>query len=589
MAEAKRRLAAILAADVVGYSRLMGDDERATVAALNASREIFRARVSEHDGRVVDTAGDSVLATFDSVVEAVQCASAVQTEIGARNQDLPEDRRMAFRIGVNLGDVIEQDDGTIYGDGVNVAARLESLAEPGGFCLSGSAFDQVEGKVDFALTFIGEQEVKNIARPVRVYRATLGETPEAPAEPATPLAVPDKPSIAVLPFDNLSGDPEQEYFADGVAEDIITGLSKIRWLFVIARNTSFTYKGQTFDVKRVGRELGVRYVLEGSVRRGGNRVRVTAQLIESGKDHHVWADRYDGTLEDIFELQDEITAKIISALGPELTMAEVERTGRERTKNFDAWDLYLQALPHTYRINKVGFEQAVSLLNKAIERDPSFSSAHAMLSHCYTLAAYHGWAGRVGETAAAAIRYGDKAVELDPQNPLAHQSLGFAVTVRGPQEKAIASLRRALELDPNASGAWASLALAYGFVGQTEDALDAIEKAKRGSPRDPFMWLWTSSEATAAFAAFADERLEDAIERAKATIQLQSGWYGTYVLLAASAAHLGRMEEVREAVAALLKLIPHFTVGGVIKNPMYERPADAARLVDGLRKAGLPG
>ena len=343
---------------------------------------------------MVDTAGDSVLVVFGSVVEAVQCANAVQTEIGVRNQDLPDDRRMAFRIGVNLGDVIEQDDGTIYGDGVNVAARLESLAEPGGVTLSGSAFDQIEGKVDIAVDDIGEQNVKNIVRPVRVYRAATKDTSQSLSAVEPTLTVPDKPSIAVLPFDNLSGDPEQEYFADGVAEDIITGLSKIRWLFVIARNTSFTYKGQTFDVKRVGREPGVRYVLEGSVRRGGNRVRVTAQLIETEKDHHVWADRYDGTLDDIFELQDEITAKIISALGPELTMAEVDRTGQARTRDFDAWDLYLKALPHAYRLNKADFDQAVSLLNKAIERDPSFSSAHAVLSHSYTLAAYHGWAGR---------------------------------------------------------------------------------------------------------------------------------------------------------------------------------------------------
>ena len=585
MAEAKRKLAAILAADVVGYSRLMGDDERATLAALNECREIFRVHVSEHDGRVVDTTGDSVLAVVDSVVEAVQCAIEVQANLGVRNQDLPNDRRMVFRIGVNLGDVIEQDDGTIYGDGVNVAARLESLAEPGGVTLSGSTFDQIEGKVDIALEFIGEQNVKNIARPVRVYRAAASESALAQSTVEPILTVPDKPSIAVLPFDNLSGDPEQEYFADGVAEDIITGLSKIRWLFVIARNTSFTYKGQTFDVNRVGRELGVRYVLEGSVRRGGNRVRVTAQLIETEKDHHVWADRYDGTLDDIFELQDQITAKIISALGPELTMAEVERTGQERTRDFDAWDLYLKALPHTYRLNKAGFDQAVSLLNKAIGRDPSFSSAHAILSQSYTFAAYHGWAGRVGETIADAIRYGDKAAELDPQNPLAHQALGFAFTLRGPLEKAITSLRRALELDPNASSAWASLALAYGLVGQTEEALIAVEKAKRGSPRDPFMWLWTASEMSA---AFADERLEDAIERAKATIQLQSGWFGSHVLLAASAAHLGNMDEAREAVANLLKLVPRITVGAVAKNPMFERPADAARLVDGLRKAGLP-
>ena len=584
MAEAKRTLAAILAADVAGYSRLMGDDERATMETLNTCRDIFRKHTADRDGRVVDTAGDSILAVFASVVEAVQCAVQVQSELGEHNTDLPEDRRMHFRIGINLGDVFEQDDGTIYGDGVNVAARLESLAEPGGICLSGSAHEQVEGKTDLDFEDLGNHEVKNIARPVHAYRIA-GDKPSGQAGPAKPLSLPDKPSIAVLPFDNLSGDPEQEYFADGVAEDIITGLSKIRWLFVIARNSSFTYKGQTFDVKRVGRELGVRYVLEGSVRRGGNRVRVTAQLIETENDHHVWADRYDGTLDDIFELQDEITAKVISALGPELTMAEVARTGQGRSRNFNAWDLYLQALPHTYQLDEAGFEQATSLLGEAIERDPSFSNAYAMLGKCYTLAAYHGWGGRVSQANAEAIRNADKATELDPQNPSAHESQGWARSILGPQEMAIASLRRALELDANASGAWASLGMAYGLAGQTEEALAAVAKARRGSPRDPLMWKWTLAEAVT---AFSDERLADALDSAQATIQLQPRYFGGWTLLAASAAHLGNNDGAREAVASLLDLIPRFTIRSVIKNPMFERPDDAVRLVEGLRKAGLP-
>ena len=301
MAEAKRKLAAILAADVVGYSRLMGDDERATVAALNASREIFRAHVSEHDGRVADTAGDSVLAVFESVVEAVQCASEVQTTLGARNRDLPEDRRMAFRIGINLGDIIEQDDGTIYGDGVNVAARLESLAEAGGICLSGSAHEHVEGKTDYGFEDIGEHDVKNIAHPVRTYRMAVDGQARS-TEPAKTQPLSDKPSIAVLPFDNLSGDPEQEYFVDGIAEDLITAFSRMRWLSVTARNSTFSYKGQSPDVRQVGRELGVRYVLEGSVRKGGNRVRISAQLIDASDGNHIWAQRYDRELADIFDL-----------------------------------------------------------------------------------------------------------------------------------------------------------------------------------------------------------------------------------------------------------------------------------------------
>ncbi len=584
MAQAKRKLAAIMSADVAGYSRLMGQDDRATLETLKALRATMTRHIEALDGRVVNAPGDALLAEFTSAVEAVQAASEIQLNLAEQSADVPEDRRMRVRIGINLGDVLVEPDGTIYGDGVNVAARMETIAEPGGICVSGNVHDFVDGKVDLRFDDIGEQQVKNIAMPVRAYRVEMAAA-HSPVASDKSLALPDKPSIAVLPFTNMSGDVEQEYFADGVAEDIIIGLSKIRWLFVIARNSSFTYKGQTFDVKRVARELGVRYVLEGSVRRGGNRVRVTVQLIETDKDRHVWADRYDGTLDDIFELQDEITAKIVSAIGPELTMAEVARTDQERTRDFNAWDLYLRALPHTYQVNKAGFDQAVLLLNAAIERDPSFSSAHAMLSQCYTSAGYHGWMGRVAPTAAEAIRYGDIATELDPQNPMAHESLGWAHTLRGPQEKAIRSLRRALELDPNASGAWASLAFAVSFTGRPEEALAAVEKARRGSPRDPFMWKWTLAETVA---AFAEERLEDAIERAKATTLLQPGWFGSQVLFAAAAAHLGRMDEAREAVADALKLVPHVTVGGIIKNPMFERPADISRLIEGLRKAGLP-
>ena len=317
MPEAKRRLAAILSADAAGYSRLMGDDERATMDTLNAYRDAFRKYISDHEGRVVDTAGDSVLAVFDSVVETVQCAVEVQGDLEGRNLDLPEDRRMLFRIGVNLGDVFEQDDGTIYGDGVNVAARLESLAEPGGINISGTAFDQVDGKLDLGFEYLGEKEVKNIAKPVRVYRADLdvGETRPRSAAATTE---PERPSIAVLAFENLSRDPDQEFFADGIAEDLITELSRLRWLLVTARNTTFTYKGRAVDVKQVGRDLGVRYVVEGSVRKGGERVRITAQLVDAVTGNHIWAERYDRDLSDIFALQDEITETLVAALQVEV-------------------------------------------------------------------------------------------------------------------------------------------------------------------------------------------------------------------------------------------------------------------------------
>jgi adenylate cyclase len=339
MAEAKRRLAAILAADVVGYSRLMGADEEATIAALNASRNIFRDHITRRQGRIVDTAGDSVLAVFDSVVEAVRAAVEIQKNLAVRDSNLPEDRRMRFRIGVNLGDIVEQADGTIYGDGVNVAARLESLAEAGGICLSDSAHMLADGKLDAEFESIGEHTVKNITKPVRAYRVQSGN-PSVTKDARLSLKLPDKPSIAVLPFDNLSGDPEQEYFADGIAEDLIAALSRFRWLFVTARNSTFAYKGRSLDVRQVGQELGVRYVLEGSVRKGGNRVRVTVQLIDAVTGNDLWADRFDRDVIDLFALQDEITEAIVASVGPELDVLERDRARRTPPENLDAWESY---------------------------------------------------------------------------------------------------------------------------------------------------------------------------------------------------------------------------------------------------------
>ena len=343
MADAKRRLAVILSADVAGYSRLMGDDERATMDTLNAYRDVFRRHISDRDGRVVDTAGDSVLALFNSIVEAVQCAVDVQGELEACNAGLPENRRMRFRVGVTLGDIFEQDDGTIYGNGVNVAARLESLAEPGGIWLSGSAHEQVEGKTNHSFEDVGTHPVKNIARPVRAFRVMGRETSDVPA-PEKPHTSRSRPSIAVLPFDNLSGDTEQEYFADGMAEDLITALSRIRWLFVTARNSTFAYKGQAVDVKRVGQEMGVQYVLEGSVRKDGDRVRITAQLIEATTGNHIWAKRYDRKLADIFAIQDELTEAIVGEIEPELAEVERERAYREPPESLNAWDFIAAAL-----------------------------------------------------------------------------------------------------------------------------------------------------------------------------------------------------------------------------------------------------
>jgi TolB-like protein/class 3 adenylate cyclase len=378
----ERRLAAILAADVAGYSRLMGQEEVGTLARLRAHRrELIDPKIAEHKGRIVKATGDGILIEFPSVVEAVACAVAVQRGMAARNAPVPSDQRIEFRVGINLGDVIVADN-DIHGDGVNVAARLEGIAEPGGVCISSTVRDHVGDRLDLTLDDLGEQALKNIARPVRVYRVRVGtdeKTPKAPpVEGASVLALPDKPSIAVLPFQNMSGDPEQEYFADGMVEEIITALSRIRWLFVIARNSTFTYKGQIVDVKQVGRELGVLYVLEGSVRKSGNRVRITAQLIDVPGGAYLWADRFDGSLEDVFDLQDRVASSVAGVIEPALQAVEIRRSAERPTNDLTAYDLYLRALPDALSLEKDAAFHALDLLRRAIERDPRYGSALAL-------------------------------------------------------------------------------------------------------------------------------------------------------------------------------------------------------------------
>ena len=365
-ARVERRLAAILAADVSGYSRLMGVDEEGTLAALKAHRrEIVDPKIAEYRGRIVKTTGDGALVEFPGAVDAVRCAIEIQRAMAARNTAIPEDRRIESRIGINVGDIII-DEGDIYGDGVNIAARVESLASPGEICLSDNAYQQIKGKLAFEVSDLGEQHLKNIAQPVRVYGVRLGGTPERPA-----LVLPDKPSIAVLPFQNMSGDPEQEYFADGMVEDIITGLSRIKWLFVIARNSTFTYKGRAVDVKQVGRELGVRYVLEGSVRKASGRVRVTGQLIDSSTGAHLWADRFESALDDIFDLQDKVTASVVGAIAPQLEQAEMERARRKPTENLDAYDYFLRGMASLYERNKEAITEALRLFSRPSNSTPS--------------------------------------------------------------------------------------------------------------------------------------------------------------------------------------------------------------------------
>ena len=582
-----RRLTAILVADVVGYSRLMGADEAGTLTAVKALRKkVFAPKVAEHHGRIVKLMGDGALVEFPSVVHAVQCAVAVQEALAERNAGTPSDKRIELRIGVNLGDVIAEG-GDIYGDGVNVAARLEELAEPGGVALSGSAHDQVAGKVDFAFEDAGEHELKNIARPVRIYRWSKDDAAPAPGTARTgdALPLPDKPSIAVLPFTNMSGDPEQEYFSDGMTEDIITGLCHMRGLFVIARNSSFAYRGSAVDVKRVGQDLGVRYVLEGSVRRGGDRIRVTAQLIDVGTGVHVWADRFDGILDDVFALQDDITAKVISAVGPEITVAEMQRARGKRSDSLDAWDRYLQALQPYYTVDKVGYEEATALLEEAIELDPRFSTAYATLARCHVYAGYHGWSASAREVVHKAEKFARQAVALDEQDPFAHLALGFVYMINKELVRSVNELNRALELNPNLSIAHGYLSNTLAFLGRSEEALAAAERAIRGSPRDPERYLWYIGIMNAHFAA---ERYEECVEAAEQAVLLQPNFYGGHIIMASALTYLERIEEAKQAALRAREVNPRLNLRSSARNPMFVREGDVARVLDGLRRAGLP-
>ena len=477
----EQRLAAILAADVAGYTRLMAGDEPATISTITEYRDIFRSHIEANGGRVVDMAGDSILAVFNSAAGAVKGAVEAQGEVAERNTSLPEARRMRFRIGINLGDIREADDGTIYGDGVIVAARLEGLAEPGGVMISDFAYQQVRRDPDVTFHDAGTFEVKNLSEAVRAYRlATSVE--ERPL--TTPMPI-EKSSIAVLPFDNMSRDQEQEYFSDGITEDIITALSRIRWLTVIARNSSFTYKGKAVDVKQVGREMGVRYVLEGSVRRTGNRVRITAQLIEAETGTHIWAERYDRDLGDIFAVQDEITETIATAIEPEIGAAEMERARRKPPGDLSAWDAYQRGLWHSYRYTAADNATAKDFLERAIAIDPDFGPSHAALAYNHFCDVIYGYSADRKVSIAAGLATAKTAVALDERDPFAHSNLGRLYTMMGEHALAEDALRRALALSPSFALAHFSMGLVLQQAGRSEEALPELELAMRLSPHDP--------------------------------------------------------------------------------------------------------
>jgi len=578
----KRKLAGIFSADVKEYSRLMADDEEATVHTINAYRAVMTDLIREHRGRVLDAKGDNVLAEFTSVVDAVRCAVEVQKQLKEKNSALPENRRMEFRIGINLGDVIEEGE-TLYGHGVNVAARLEGLAEGGGICVSGTVFDQLEGKPGMEFTYLGEQAVKNIRKPVRAYRLRMERVP-SPVETSRETPSAHKPSIAVLPFVNMSGDMEQEYFSDGIAEDIITALSRFRWFLVIARNSTFTYKGRAVGVKEVAQDLGVRYVLEGSVRKAGNRVRITAQLIDAPSAHHVWAERYDRDLDDIFAVQDEITQRIVTSIGPEFLSAEMQRAQRKDLRTLDAWDYVMRAAFHHSRYTKEDVVEAQGLLLKAIELDPLSAGAFCLLAFTHLTQVQFGWSASADESIQKATKAAQNAVSIDDRDAWAHTALGLVDLISRRYDDAIRRLQRAIDLNVNLANAYAGLGQALALSGEYEAARIEINKAVRLSPHDPFIVYWFGHLG---LAAFADERYEDACEWGSKVVQENPRFPGGHRLLAASYGQLGRLEAAATALKDLLMLMPGMTADDVGRQVPFRKRHDMQRYIDGLRKAGL--
>jgi len=591
MAEAhvERRLAAILAADVAGYSRLMGSDEEGTLAALKAyRREVIDLKLTEHRGRIVRIIGDGLLVEFTSVVAAVRWAVEVQHALGERNAGLPQEKRIEFRMGINAGDIII-DGIDIWGDGVNVAARLEALAEPGGICVSSRVQEDVHGSLEVAFEDIGEQQLKNIARPVRVYRVQLNG-----ATKATPALQPShKPSIVVLPFNNMSGDPEQEYFADGMVEEITTALSRTRWLFVIARNSSFTYKGRAVDVKQVGRELGVRYALEGGVRKAADRVRITAQLIDASTGAHLWADRFDGSLEHSFELQDQVTASVVGAIAPRLEQAEVERAKHKPTESLDAYDYFLRGIASLYSWTKESNDEALGLFNKAIELDPDFASAYGMASWCYVRRKGSRWmTDRVQETAEAA-RLGRRAVELGWDDPVALAWGGFSLAyVVHDVEVGATLIDRALLLNPNLAEAWHFSGWVRIYLGEPELAIEHLTHAMRLSPVDPLTFVTLMAIAFAHFFAGryndASSWAEKALAASPPRLREKAVYHPALLIAAASNALAGRLEKARNAIAQSRQISPTAHISNLKNQIPLRRADDLVRYAEGLRKAGLP-
>jgi adenylate cyclase len=621
----KRKLTAILSADVEGYSRLMGDDEEATVRTLKSYREVLATLIQQHNGIVLDSPGDNILAEFVSVVDAVQCAVAVQKEIHARNEELPENRKMQFRIGINLGDVI-QEEGRIYGDGVNIAARLESLAEPGGICISKTAFDHIESKLPYGYDFIGEQSVKNIAKPVGAYRVLLDPRVTVSGKPVdgktslirrTPILVgtvvvlvlafavgiwqfylrrpaiepasvekmayplPDKPSIAVLPFDNMSGDPEQEFFSDGLVEEIITALSSVPEFFVVARNSTFTYKGKPVKVQQISEELGVQYVLEGSVRKSGEKVRVTAQLIDALKGHHLWAETYDRKTEDLFVVQEEITVKVITELREKITGSAQIRFAEPCSENLEAYLKYLQANQHFFRLNKADNAIARRLAEEAIALDPAYACAYSLLGGIHRVDVILGSTDSAERSLATAKQMVDKAINLNPSLAGPHGVLSLIYQTMGQYEKAVEAGEEAVALGPNNRLANGAMGITLVYAGRSEESIPFLKKTIR---LDPFGTIYVGYLG---LAYFLTGQNEEAIQVNKA-LSDKTKSFRSYLLLAAAYSAAGREEEAHAVAAKILEMNPKFTLERFSKSLRYKNSADKELIISNLRKAGLP-
>jgi TolB-like protein/class 3 adenylate cyclase len=583
-----RKIAAILVADVAGYSRLAGADEDRILARLRAVRsDLIDPTITVHRGRVVKRTGDGLLVEFRSVVDAMRCAIEVQSDMVERNAGVAPDKRIEFRVGIHLGDVVEESDGDLMGDGVNIAARLEEICKPGGVCVSGAAYEQVRDRVREIFIDLGEKALKNIGRPMRAYEVTFerGVAQTGPGVPdkALRLVLPDKPAIAVLPFTNMSGDPEQEYFSDGISEDIITALSKLRWFFVIARNSSFIYKGKAVHLKQVAEELGVGYVLEGSVRKGGDRVRITAQLNDVATGSHIWAERYDRALADVFAVQDEITEAIVAAIEPQLYAAENFRAQRKPPDSMDAWDLVMRGLSHYWRLTRQDHVVAQALLEKATAIDPNYGQALGVLAASRMFSAHMGWA-EMATVAPIAEREALAAIRADSEDPWAHYALGCVYLFARRFDDSLAEFELALRLNPNFSLAQGYYGLTMSYCGRWEEGAMAANRALRLSPRDPLSAIYYG---IASYAQFTGRNYDEAMRLARQGIRQRPDFVGAHRVLTAAASMAGQTEVAAAGLEELRRAQPNISLAWIAKEMPMKLDAEREHYLEAFRRAGL--